>query len=86
MLWQELQRYQFSLVVLLMALCIQEAVENSYMEQVNKETLLQIEGGTSFSATMVNSFTTLIKALFTIGQNLGESIRRIKENTMCPLE
>lgn len=56
------------------------------MEQIKKDELYQIKGGTSLSSAMVSSFTSMIKALFAIGQNLGSSLRRIHEDMMCPLK
>lgn len=56
------------------------------MEHIEQEELYQIKGGTSISATFINSFTSMIKALFGIGQNLGASLRRIYEDSMCPLK
>jgi len=46
-------------------------------------------GGTtisSLSGTLVNSFANLIKVLMDTGSKVGSSIRRIREDSICPLE
>lgn len=46
----------------------------------------QIMGGTTLSASLLNSFTNIIKVLIDAGRSIGSSIRRIGEGEVCPLK
>ncbi len=55
------------------------------MQKIEKNELKKIEGGVTLSGTLINSFTSLLKVLLEAGQALGSSLRRAKENQICPL-
>lgn len=55
------------------------------MSEVGQQELIQIVGGISISGTLINSFSTVLKTIFSFGRSLGSAIRRISENTLCPL-
>lgn len=46
--------------------------------------LLNIEGG-GISASVLNYFSTAVKTIYNIGQELGGAIRRIATGRICPL-
>lgn len=55
------------------------------MKELTKEELFSIEGGINISGTLLNSFSTLLKTINSLGRNLGSAIRRISSNKMCAL-
>ena len=54
------------------------------MKNLNKEELLNIEGG-SISGTLISSITRGINTVLDMGRALGNAIRRIGSNNICPL-
>lgn len=56
------------------------------MKQVDNCELDFIIGGDSISGTVINAFTNIIKLLMDAGRSLGSSIRRISEDSLCPLK
>lgn len=56
------------------------------MNKIEEEKLSKIEGGMSFSNSILNAVTGLFKLLIDAGRSLGSSVRRINEDKMCPLE
>jgi hypothetical protein len=56
------------------------------MKVIEKDKLCNINGGTTITSTMINAFTNLIKLLKDAGYSLGSGIRRIGEDSLCPLE
>lgn len=58
------------------------------MNRLSNKKLLSIEGGATntISGTVINAFTNIIKLLLEAGEGVGSSLRRIKDNRMCPLE
>lgn len=55
------------------------------MKLVHDDELEKIKGG-SITGPVVSAFNEIIKVLFQAGEGLGSSIRRIKDNSLCPLE
>lgn len=55
------------------------------MQEVTTENLTQIIGGVSISGTLINSFSTLLKTITSLGRNFGSALRRISTNNICPL-
>ena len=51
------------------------------IEDIN---LLKVEGG-GISASFLNYFSTAVKTVYNIGQELGGAIRRIATRNICPL-
>jgi len=54
------------------------------MKNLNKEELLNIEGG-SISGTLISAITRGINTVLDMGRALGNAIRRIGSNNVCPL-
>ena len=50
------------------------------------QNLDEVVGGATLSASLLNSFTNIIKTLIDVGRSIGSSIRRIGEGGICPLE
>ena len=55
------------------------------MREINKKEMLCIEGGASFSASMLSAIYKTIDTIFSIGEALGSYIRRTSEKKMCDL-
>ena len=53
------------------------------MRELKKEEMLKIEGGTSFSASMLNAIYKTFELIYSIGESLGSYIRRKTEDKMC---
>lgn len=53
------------------------------MRELEKKELLEVEGGSSISATMVSAVYKAFQAVFTIGEALGSFIRRAVEGKKC---
>lgn len=53
------------------------------MKVIEKEELDITVGGASFSGAIVNAITSLVKYVYTLGQSLGSSLRRITTGNMC---
>lgn len=56
------------------------------MKMINVSELEKIKGGETFSASIINSLTNLIKVLHDAGYSLGSGIRRISEDELCSLK
>lgn len=56
------------------------------MKELNKQELLNIEGGElKISGTLISSLTRGINAILDLGRSLGTAIRRIGSNNVCSL-
>ena len=56
------------------------------MEKIDsKQNLLLIIGGFSITGTIVNAFLSSAKFIYSLGQSLGSSIRRIGSKNICQL-
>ena len=53
------------------------------MINIEQSELKTIIGGASFSGAIVNALTGLVKYVYSLGQSLGSSIRRITTKKMC---
>lgn len=57
------------------------------MKKIEEKELEEILGGnTSISGPIINAITNVIKLLKDAGYSLGSGLRRISENSLCPLE
>ena len=57
------------------------------MSRIEEEKLNAIEGGTtSITGPIITAVTTVIKLIKDAGYALGSGVRRISENSLCPLE
>ena len=50
---------------------------------LKKEESIEYVGGGALTASLVNAASTLIKTLYSIGQNLGSTIRRCITRQNC---
>lgn len=55
------------------------------MKEINEKELKLIVGGLSISGTLINSLVRGINAFLDLGRSLGNAIRRISGNKICPL-
>lgn len=55
------------------------------MREIDKKEMMDIEGGTSFSASMMNAIYKTIEIIYSIGESLGSYIRRVTEKKMCDI-
>ena len=55
------------------------------MREINKNEMLSVEGGASFSASMLGAIYKTIDTIFSIGEALGSYIRTVTEKKMCDL-
>ena len=56
------------------------------MREIETAKLPEITGGTTITATVINAIVNVIKVIKETGYSLGSGIRRISENTICPLD
>lgn len=54
------------------------------MKDLNKEELLNIEGG-SISGTLISAITRGINTVLDMGRSFGNAIRRIGSRNICPM-
>ncbi len=55
------------------------------MKELTKKEMLDINGGTSITASMLNAVYRLIDAVYNVGESLGSYIRRKVEGKMCDI-
>lgn len=56
------------------------------MQELNKEELLNIDGGaSSINGTLINSLARGVNTFLDLGRSLGTAIRRIHDGNICPL-
>ena len=55
------------------------------MKNIDNDTLNNIKGG-SVSGPIINAFVNVIKVIQEAGYALGSGIRRISEDSLCPLK
>ena len=57
------------------------------MERIkdNNELMLIVGGGFNLTGTIVNAFLSTGKFIFSLGQSLGSSLRRIGSNNLCKI-
>lgn len=53
------------------------------MKELTNNELMNIEGGASFSATLLNAASRAIATLLELGRNLGSAIRRTISGRYC---
>lgn len=57
------------------------------MKKIEENILEEITGGnTSITGPIINALVNVIKVLKDAGYSIGSGIRRIGENSLCPLE
>lgn len=53
------------------------------MNKLDNSELMLIVGGFSITGTIINALTSAGKFIYSLGQSLGTSIRRISSNNLC---
>ena len=53
------------------------------MMKIEKNELEMIIGGASFSGAIINAITGLAKYVYSLGQSLGSSLRRLVSGKVC---
>lgn len=56
------------------------------MQKLNNNELLTIVGGVNWTGVIVNALTGAGKFVYSVGQALGSSLRRISGQSLCPLK
>lgn len=56
------------------------------MREIDKMEMLDVEGGASFSASMMTAVYKTIEVIYSIGESLGSYIRRVVEKKMCDIQ
>lgn len=57
------------------------------MVELKEEKLNSTYGGTvSITGSLVDAFVNVVKVIYGVGKDLGFSIRRVTEGTLCPLQ
>ena len=54
-------------------------------EELNKKEMLNVEGGVSFTASMLTAIYKTIEVIYSVGESLGSFIRRKVEDKMCDI-
>lgn len=55
------------------------------MKKINNQELMEIIGGMSLSGAIINAALSTGKFVYSIGQALGSSFRRIGSSNLCPM-
>ena len=55
------------------------------MIELNKEELLSITGGINWTGVLVSSLKGAGEFIYSLGQSLGNSLRRISNRNLCPI-
>lgn len=55
------------------------------MREIDKKEMMKIEGGASFSATMMTAIYKTIEVIYSIGESFGSYIRRVIGKKMCDI-
>lgn len=55
------------------------------MRELEREEMFDIDGGASFSASMMTAIYKTIEVIYSIGESLGSYIRRVAEDKMCDI-
>lgn len=56
------------------------------MRELDKREMLDVDGGASFSASMMTAIYKTIEVIYSIGESLGSFIRRVTEKKMCDIQ
>ena len=55
------------------------------MREIDKKEMMDVEGGASFSASMLSAIYKTIGVIYSIGESLGSFVRRVTEKKMCDI-
>lgn len=56
-----------------------------YVEEINENEYMMIDGGVSLSATFINSLSSGIRIILEVGRSLGSAIRRSASKKLCKI-
>ena len=56
------------------------------MRNLEDDDLRNMYGGTTITGTILSSMVNLIKILYDAGKSSGSAIRRIVDDSLCPLK
>ena len=56
------------------------------MRKLERSEMLNIDGGSALSSTLISALTRAGNTIMDIGRSLGSAIRRLYEGTSCPIE
>jgi len=55
------------------------------MREIKKEEMLKVEGGSSFTSSMLTAIYKTFELIYSIGESLGSFIRRKSSDKMCDI-
>lgn len=55
------------------------------MREIDKKEMLTVDGGTSFTASMLTAIYKTIEFIHSVGESLGSFIRRKVDDKMCEI-
>ena len=55
------------------------------MREIDEKEMSCVEGGASFSASMLNAIYRTIEVIYSVGESLGSFFRRVTEKKMCDI-
>lgn len=55
------------------------------MREIKKEEMLKVDGGSTFSASMLNAIYKTFELIYSIGESLGSFVRRKASGKMCDI-
>ena len=55
------------------------------MKELSNKELCETYGGTTLTGSLVDAFVGGVKFIYDVGKNLGFSLRRITEGSLCPI-
>ena len=56
------------------------------MSNIEDDDLINVYGGTTITGTILSSMVNLIEILYDAGKSTGSAIRRIVDDSLCPLK
>ncbi len=56
------------------------------MKELEKDELLEINGGASISATLINALSRAVSLITDLGRSLGSAIRRTMSGAYCKVK
>ena len=55
------------------------------MREIMKDEMIKVDGGTSFSASMLNAIYKTFELIYSIGESFGSYVRRKTSGKMCDI-
>ena len=54
--------------------------------ELNKEKMMQVEGGASITSAMLNAISKAVNTIFELGKQTGSAVRRLVKSSYCPIK